>query len=237
LEGAEEADRAGVGAAQGAFCALNAAEAAFELGRSDVVEQVTADVCARPTGNVIRSFAHHLRGLLSNARGDVAAAEEHARIHREQLSTSAGPELRRYVPDLDAEIALSHRRPDEAWRAAEEASRLATSMVDPAAASRAAAIGVRAQADCAELARARRDDAAERAAVGRAQAILERARVRGADNPALLATVEAEVARAQGRADPERWAAAVRACEARGAAPYSAYARAATAAHRLGLVP
>jgi DNA-binding CsgD family transcriptional regulator len=225
LEGAEEADRAGVGSAQGAFSALNAAEAAFELGRWDVVEQVTADVCARPAGNVIQSFAHHLRGLLSNARGDLAAAEEHARIHRELLSASAGAELRRYVPELEAEIALSHRRPDEAWQAAEASYRLATSLMDPAAASRAAAIGVRAQADCAELARARRDGAAERAAVGRARAILERARAHGADNTALLATIEAEVARAQGRADPETWVVAARACEARGAAPYGAYAR------------
>jgi ATP/maltotriose-dependent transcriptional regulator MalT len=237
LEGAEEADHAGVGSSQGAFCALNAAEAAFELGRWDVVEQVTADVCARPAGNVIQSFAHHLQGLLSNARGDLAAAEEHARIHREQLSTSAGPELRRYVPELDAEIALSHRRPDEAGRAAEECYRLATSMVEPAAASRAATIGVRAQADCAELARARRDGAAERAAVDRAQAILERVRDLGVDNPALLATIEAEVARARGRADPDAWAVAAQACEARGAAPHGAYDRWRYAKAALAAVP
>jgi DNA-binding CsgD family transcriptional regulator len=225
LEGAAEADRAGVGPAQGAFSALNAAEAAFELGRWDVVEQVTADVRARPGGNVIQSFASHLQGLLSNARGDLAAAEEHARIHRAMLSASAGPELHRYVPEVEAEIALSHRRPADAALAAEESYRLATSMVDPVAASRAAAIGARAEADSAELARVRRDAAAERAAVGRARAILERVRARGTDDSALLATVEAEVARAQGRADPEAWAAAARAYEARGAAPHGAYAR------------
>jgi DNA-binding NarL/FixJ family response regulator len=45
------------------------------------------------------------------------------------------------------------------------------------------------------------------------------------DNPALLATIEAEVARARGRADPEAWAVAAQACEARGAAPHGAYAR------------
>jgi DNA-binding NarL/FixJ family response regulator len=44
------------------------------------------------------------------------------------------------------------------------------------------------------------------------------------DDPALLATIEAEVARAQGRPDPGAWAAAARACEARGAALHGAYA-------------
>jgi ATP/maltotriose-dependent transcriptional regulator MalT len=225
LQGAEEADRAGVGAAHGAFCALNAAEAAFELGRWDVVERVTANVCARPGGNVIHSFAHHLQGMLSNARGDLDAAEEHARMQRELLSASAGPELLRYVPELEAEIALSHRRPDDASRAADETYRFAMSLADPLTAARAAAIGARAEADSAELARARRDGAAERAAAGRAEAILKRALDRGMDNPALLATIEAEVARAEGRADPDAWVAAARACEARGAAPQEAYAR------------
>jgi hypothetical protein len=98
------------------------------------------------------------------------------------------------------------------------------SLADPLAAARAAAIDVRATADAAELARARRDRAAERAAADRAGAILQRAGARGMDNPALLATIEAEVARAQGRPDPEAWATAARTCEARGAALYGAYA-------------
>jgi DNA-binding NarL/FixJ family response regulator len=44
------------------------------------------------------------------------------------------------------------------------------------------------------------------------------------DDPAVVAMLEAEVARAEGRSDPEEWAAAARACEARGAAPQEAYA-------------
>jgi DNA-binding CsgD family transcriptional regulator/tetratricopeptide (TPR) repeat protein len=224
LQGAEDAARLGVGAAHGAFCALNAAEAAFELGRWDVVERVTADVLARPGGNVTDAFAHQLQGMLSNARGDTAGAEEHLRVQRELLGASAGAELLRYLPELEAEIALSLRRPDEASRAAEESYRLAMSLADPLTAARAAAVGVRAAADAAELARARRDGAAERAAVERAGAIRERARARGMDDPALLATIEAEVARAQGRPAPEAWVTAARACESRGALLHGAYA-------------
>jgi DNA-binding CsgD family transcriptional regulator/tetratricopeptide (TPR) repeat protein len=224
LQGAEDAGGAGVGPTHGAFCALNAAEAAFELGRWDVVEHVTADVRALPGGNVTESFARHIEGILSTARGDLAAAEEHLRASRELLGAGAGPELLRYPPELEAEIALARRRPEDASRAAAEAYRLAGLMADPVTAARAAAIDVRAAADTAELARARRDSAAERAAADRAHAILKRARARDMDNPALLATIQAEVSRAEGRSDPDAWEAAARACDERGAALHGAYA-------------
>jgi DNA-binding CsgD family transcriptional regulator/tetratricopeptide (TPR) repeat protein len=224
LEGAEEAARIGVGATHGAFSALNAAEAALELGRWDVVERVAAEVCAQAGRSVTESFAHQLQGLLCNARGDLAAAEEHARRHRELLSDSAGPELRRYVPELEAEIALSRGRPQDAAREAAQAVELTEAMSDPVAAARAVALAVRAEAEIAELARAQRDRAGARAAAERAGAILARARRRDMDNPAVIATIEAEVLRAQGSPEPEAWATAARACEARRSAWEASYA-------------
>jgi DNA-binding CsgD family transcriptional regulator len=224
LEGAEEADRAGIGAAQGAFNALNAAEAALELGRWEVVEQVAADVRAGPGGNVVRSFAHELEGMLSAARGDFAAAEEHLQQARELLGAAAGPELLRYSGELEAEIALWSGRPQDAAAAAAEAHRLAESLADPITAARPAALGARAQADIAAIARARRDSAAAAVAVERARAILEAALGRSGDVPALVATIRAEVARAEGRADLAAWEAAARACGARGSALDGAYA-------------
>jgi DNA-binding CsgD family transcriptional regulator len=223
LEGAEDAARAGVGAAHGAFSALNAAEAAFELGRWDVVDRVTADVLAGPGGNVTEAFAHHLRGLLCNARGDLAAAEEHLREQRELLSASAGAEIRRNVPELEAELALSRRRPQDAAKAAEDGLRLSEDLTDPLTAARACVLGARAEADNAELARARRDRDAEMTAAERADATLAVARARAVDNAAVLATIEAEVLRARGRSDPDAWASAARACEARGATWQAAY--------------
>jgi len=224
LEGAEDADRAGLGAAQGAFNALNAAEAAFELGRWDVVERVTADVRSRPGGNVTEAFAHHLQGMLSNARGDLAAAEEHLRRERDLLGEAAGLELLRYAGELEAEIALSQRRAEDAAQAAAEAQRLAEGLADPVTAARPAAIGARAQAESADLARVRGDRVAERAAAEGARAILDAARAHETDDPMLLAMIEAEVARAEGRADPDAWEVAVRACEERCAAWHTAYA-------------
>jgi ATP/maltotriose-dependent transcriptional regulator MalT len=224
LEGAEDADRAGLGPAHGAFSALNAAEAAFELGRWDIVERVTADVRAGPAGSTVHSFAHCLQGLVSNARGDLDAAEEHLRRQRELLSSAAGAEMSRNVPELEAEIALSQRRPRDAARAAAKATRLADRMSDPVSAARGAMLGARAEADCAEVARARRARLDEEEAIARAGAILGAERIRTMGDPAARATIEAEVARACGRSDPAGWAAAARACEARGAAWQSAYA-------------
>ena len=223
LEGAEEADRAGLGAAQGAFNALNAAEAALELGRWDVVDRVTAEVRARPGGNATATFAHHLQGMVAIGRGDDAAAEEHLRRSLDLLDAAAGPELLRYPGELEALIALAQRRPEDAARAAGDALRLARETSDAATAARPAAIAVRAYAESAALARARRDRAAEREAVEHARAILDGARAQGTDDAALLATIAAEVTRAEGRADAAAWQAAARAWDERGAAWQSAY--------------
>jgi DNA-binding CsgD family transcriptional regulator len=90
-----------------------------------------------------------------------------------------------------------------------------------------AALGARAAADLAELARARRDAAAETAARERATAFRDGARDRaaGAAHPALAATIEAEHARAAGDSDPALWDAAARAWEARPGPFPAAYAR------------
>jgi DNA-binding CsgD family transcriptional regulator len=90
-----------------------------------------------------------------------------------------------------------------------------------------AALGARGAADLAELARARRDDAAETAARERATAFRDGARDRatGAAHPALAATIEAEHARAAADSDPASWDAAARAWEARPAPFQAAYAR------------
>ena len=90
-----------------------------------------------------------------------------------------------------------------------------------------AALGARAAADLAELARARRDAAAETTARERATAFRDGARDRAADaaHPALAATIEAEHARAAGDSDPALWDAAARAWEARPGPFQAAYAR------------
>jgi DNA-binding CsgD family transcriptional regulator len=90
-----------------------------------------------------------------------------------------------------------------------------------------ATVGVRAAAERAELARARRDLPAEEAARRRAREFRDLAaeRATAAEHPALAMLVEAEHARAGGDADPASWDEAARLWEARPARYLAAYAR------------
>jgi DNA-binding CsgD family transcriptional regulator len=221
LEGAEEAEHAGLGAAQGAFSALNGSEAAFELGRWDVVERVTGDVLGERASDTAYATALEQRGLLDAARGDFAAAHDALRRVRDQHGASATPEMRAHGLELALTLATWEGRAPDAAQVALEASALA-SHSDVAIATQSAELGVRAEADQAERARARRD-------AGAAQAAAERARrLHAADVGELRESrlmVEAELARAEGRADPAAWEAVVAAWDARGSAFRAAYAR------------
>ena len=65
------------GAAQGAFSALNAAEAAFELGRWDVVPiRVVGDILAERATDTAFSAALDQQGVLASARGDLEGGQE-----------------------------------------------------------------------------------------------------------------------------------------------------------------
>jgi DNA-binding CsgD family transcriptional regulator len=221
LEGAEEADRAGLGAAQGAFSALNGSEAAFELGRWDVVERVVDDILAERASDTAIRTAHEQRALLAAVRGDFEAAHEGWRAVRERHSRSATPEMKAHLLELEAELATWEGRAEDAARAAEEIRTMAPDVEFPII-TRGAEAGARAEADRAERARAARDDGAARAAIARARAFAD-----GVPAAAVAAriAVAAEVARAEGRPDPAAWAAAIAAWDARGAPFRAAYAR------------
>jgi DNA-binding CsgD family transcriptional regulator len=221
LEGAEEADRAGLRAAQGAFSALNAAESAFELGRWDVVDRVIGDVLAERANDTVVCAALQHKGVLDAARGDFAAAHKSLGRVREQLPPTSTPEMRALALEFEAELAVWEGRPEAASLAAEGACELATEL-DIHVARRSAELGARAEADRAERARAGRDAAAAQAAVQRARGFQ---RAAAADARPLALTLEAEVARAGGEADPAAWAAAVAGWEAWDAPFRAAYAR------------
>jgi DNA-binding CsgD family transcriptional regulator len=221
LEGAEYADHAGLGAAYGALCALNVAEAAFELGRWDVVERVTGEVLAERGSDLVVGFARQQLVELSVVRGDFAAAHEGLGGVRDLLSPASTPETRAHVLELEAELAVWEGRPEEASRVAAEVCELAAGFDIPFA-MRSAVLGIRAEADRAERARAGRDASAVRAASERARGFLS-SEAAGARE--LLLTMEAELARAEGRADPAAWEAAAIAWERREAPFRAAYAR------------
>ena len=223
LEGAEAARRAGLEMLE-RMCKCNAAQAAFELGRWDLVDRISREMLARHFSGMTLAFAHHLAGTLARARGDLAGAAVHLAAQRHAVGPGPTPPAS-YAIDAEAELALWQGRPEAALSAAQEGMRLQAE--DPLRWMRSAALGAHAAADLAELARARRDDAVETAARERATAFRDGARDRaaGAAHPALAATIEAEHARAAADSDPASWDAAARAWEARLAPFQAAYAR------------
>jgi DNA-binding CsgD family transcriptional regulator/tetratricopeptide (TPR) repeat protein len=223
LAGARESRRAGLDLREG-FCEMNAAEAAYELGRWDLVDRLTRDVLARGVTGVTLAFVHYIAGTLACARGDLDAAAAHLGAQHDAVGPDPLPPDY-YVIETEAELALWQGRPEAASRVARHGVQLAAQ--DALRCVLMASLGLRAEADRAELARARRDRAAEDAARRSARAFLDTARERAgdADHPALAATIEAEHTRAEGHSDPATWDAAARAWEPRPAPYQAAYAR------------
>ena len=220
LSGAEESRRVGLGVRE-RLCLSNAAEAAFELGRWDQVDELCAHLLADDRSDTIVASAHHVAGSLARARGDLDGAERHLAGQREVL----GPRptaAERYDLEDEAELALCRRRPQDAARAAAEGVRAEAQ--DTARRLLMATLGLRAEADRADIARARRDDAGARSARDRARAFLDAARD-GDAHAALAATAAAEHARVVGDAGPALWDAAAREWELRSSPFQAAYAR------------
>jgi DNA-binding CsgD family transcriptional regulator/tetratricopeptide (TPR) repeat protein len=223
LAGAEAAGRVGLEIRE-RLCEINAAEAAYELGRWDLAERIADDVLAREFAGVTRAYAHWLAGSLACARRDFASAEAHLAAERAEFvaqETTPG----RGVVELGAELALWQRRPEDALQAT--LGGIGALPEHPLESAGVAALGIRAAADLAELARARRDDAAETEARESARGFRDTGRdcAARASHPGLAATIEAEYARAAGDDDPALWDAAARAWDDWPTPFQAAYAR------------
>jgi DNA-binding CsgD family transcriptional regulator/tetratricopeptide (TPR) repeat protein len=220
LAGAEESRRGGADMREG-LCQMNAAEAAYELGRWDLVDRLDREVLGRDPKGATLAFVHHMAGTLARSRGDLDAAEAHLSAERTAIGADSTPESAVYALEAQAELAISRGAPDAASEAAGTGVRVGAG--DALHCLRMASIGLRAEADRAELARARRDLAAEEAALERAAAFFHagRQRAEDADHPALAAVLDAEHGRAEGTPDPAAWDTAARAWDER-RAPYEA---------------
>jgi DNA-binding CsgD family transcriptional regulator/tetratricopeptide (TPR) repeat protein len=230
LGGLEEARRLGLVRFYGPLLAGNATEALAALGRWDQAEQVSRQgLEAAPTDAVSLPLLCS-RAVLELGRGDLDAAQARLRQLRRLLPTPI-PEAQKAGPLFAglAELAL--------WRGdLEQAKRLVAEAVPLVAANlRYAAplygLGMRVEADRAELARARHprrpapDD-------GTATALLERldqavAGPAGAGIPELAAWHTlglAERTRQAGQPDPAAWATAATAWERLGQSYRMAYA-------------
>jgi DNA-binding CsgD family transcriptional regulator/tetratricopeptide (TPR) repeat protein len=223
LHGADVSRRAGIDVRE-RYCELNAAEAAHELGRWDLVERISSELLALDLSAITLAFAHHVAGALARVRGDLDGAAAHLAAQRDALGVDETT-ADNYVLEDEAELALWQGRPDAAAREACQGMRREGE--DVLRLLLMATLGVRAQADLAELARARRDGPGEAAARDKARALLRdaRARARAANHPALEATIAAEHARAEGKSEPSLWDSAARAWEERRTPSPAAHAR------------
>jgi ATP/maltotriose-dependent transcriptional regulator MalT len=231
LGGIGEARRLGLARSYGAALACNATQALFALGRWDQAEQVSREGLETTPSGLVEVVLALARAALELGIGDLDAAQ--ARLQAVwRLLLAPVSEAQRAGPLFAglAELALWRGDPEQARQLVAEAVPLVAA-TNPRCATPVYALGVRVEADRAELARARhphqptRDD-------GTVATLLERldeaAQGPGAaglpELAAWQATALAEQARHQGASDPTAWAAAVAAWERLGQPYRAAYA-------------
>jgi DNA-binding NarL/FixJ family response regulator len=207
---------------------LNQVEALVAIGEWDQADRVSAAALRAITP----SYPHYsfiFRASLEVGRGDFDAARAHLQAAAPTLHED--PDVATYDAYL-AELALWERR----WVDAEETvgGGLARARSRDMAQLRVwlCAQGLRAQAELAALARARRDGDAVGDRLGRARKLLATARHAAAEAAAVtpnaagwLALAEAEHQRARGVARPELWADAAAEWERLERPPLAAYSR------------
>ncbi len=222
LDGVHLARRLGLVRAYGSLLACNATEALVALGRWDRAEEVSRQGLEAAPADAASGHSVHLllaRAALEVGLGDLDAAERRLEAGRRVLPAAipAPQEVGPLFAGL-AEVALWRGHLEHARQLIADAVPLTEA--NPRFVAPLCALGVRVEADRAELARARHsgDMAADG---GTASVLLERlawaAASRAADGiPEIGAwhtTALAERTRHDGRSDPVAWAAAVAAWE------------------------
>jgi DNA-binding CsgD family transcriptional regulator/tetratricopeptide (TPR) repeat protein len=206
----------------------NYIEALLAIGEWDLADDASAIALRAVTANYpymllcIRAYLEIGRGRFDEARAHLDAAQETLR-----------PDRALGIYDvLLAELALWERRWTEADQAVQDA--LAGASSRQAAQLRVwfCAEGLRAQAELAALARARRDSDARAGWLDRSERLITIARVAAAEAAAItpnaagwLALAEAEYERARGAAPTELWSEAARTWERLERPPLAAYCR------------
>ncbi len=219
----------------GAHMLCNAADYLYRLGRWDKCERAirrAEDVGPLGVNDIL---TQELLGRLALVRGDFEEAAVRLRPLAARAERAADIQFVAPVQSSLIELALWQGQPDEA---AERAA-ATIAMIDYTPEVRIGdvyALGLRANADVAELARARRSPDGERGAIEAGDRILAGMRRRHADvlekrpafepfSTALLLLCEAEATRLHRRADPDAWLASVGAWDRLGRPYPAAYAR------------
>jgi DNA-binding CsgD family transcriptional regulator/tetratricopeptide (TPR) repeat protein len=230
LDGIEEAHRMGLTRAFGPFLACNATEALVALGRWDQAERVSRQALETTPSDAVSVPLQLARAALELGLGELDAAQARLQAARRVLPAPI-PEAQRAGPlfaDL-VELALWRGELERARQLVAQAVPLVAA--NPRHAAPLYALGVRVEADCAELARARHphqplpdDTTATMPLDWLDQAAASPAAAGLPELAAWHATARAEHTRQQGRPDPAAWAAAVAAWERLGQPYQVAYA-------------
>jgi DNA-binding NarL/FixJ family response regulator len=235
LEGAEVARRLGLELVNGLWCIANAAENLIDLGRFDEADRISAGALEYDVRDTTAAVVHLQRADLTARQGRHEAAERHLALASELGASSYSLELRAVEANVAALVALQRGDAREAGARCAEVLVLAAAGDDEMSAARLLSLGLRAQADLAERARARRrpeDETRARTAADAMQdtwrrllAALGPGRTPSPEVEAHAATATAERARLEGRSDPQPWAAAQGAWDELNMTHHATYAR------------
>ncbi|HEV8651335.1 MAG TPA: AAA family ATPase [Actinomycetes bacterium] len=230
LEGVEVAREHGLERAICAHLVADAASALAKLGRWDEADRhLRASLDVNVSGHNA-SLLHLTRAALELRRGHFEPALEHLGTARRLFGrTHAGAQITGPIFQGLAETAVWQGRHDDARAAVAEGLSLTLAVDGWRHARPLYPVGLAAEADRADRARARRAAAEAEDARRVAAGLLEGARTlpggTSAEADALLATCEAEWTRVEGTSDPGRWQAVADAWD-KAMQPYpGAYAR------------
>jgi DNA-binding CsgD family transcriptional regulator len=234
VRGLDAAGEAGLAGSWGAsLLAANAAEALLALGRTDEAAALVGPLTSGPPDRD-HWLAHVMRAEIDLLRGDTGAAEGRRRLVEAITARIGSVDFARESAQRAAELALWTGRPGDALAEVQRVLPLFTVPDLTISCGRLLAAGMRACADLAGQARARRDTpAAENAAAaadGLALWVRQMAGAPFTDHPfvatipAERATWEAEQARLAGPSDPAMWGGAAKAWQDLGCPHRAAYA-------------
>jgi DNA-binding CsgD family transcriptional regulator/tetratricopeptide (TPR) repeat protein len=220
---------------QDTFLMALAAKALFKLGRWDEAHGLATRALA--TAQPEQVYVFLTVATLEVARGEFQAAEGHLETVKERSLSLAGlPSHARQHAGLVAELRVWQGRLEEARAAVQDGLDRVAETDERKRSGRLLCLGMRIEADRAELGRARHEQGAIQAAVRAADALATRAAamapnplVPGASHilttPAVAALFDGERTRLEGRSDPVLWQKAATAWSALGRSYPAAYAQ------------
>jgi DNA-binding NarL/FixJ family response regulator len=210
LEGAGAGRSGGAPRAEIGYVMLNAAEASIPAGRWDEAEAIAERVLELQAGVQVDLMASASSAIVHAHRGqlDQASTELKRADHLGRDITQ--PQAIAMIETGRALVALATGDLSTARKAIRHTLDVFDATEDMGPLVALLAIGLRVEADRANVGRSCRDTELEAAATAAARTLAERARMAAPDNPtplaaADLALCEAELRRAEGRSDPERW--------------------------------